>query len=356
MTIQEAQEKVILAGEELVRTGLIARTWGNISCRISDTEFLITPSGRDYLSLTSDEIVKVSISDLSYDSNVKPSSEKGVHSEVYKQFPNANFVIHTHQNKASAISATDLSSIKVSCEEFPLLGGEVICAEYALPGTKKLMVNVSKALSHSKGKTVIMKHHGALCFGEDYDETFKAAHELESACESFITSKNGGVPFDSAIETLDISERGDSVSEHQKDTAIEKIINEIFRYHNSINFIVHVNSNNINSIQSSTSRLLPLLDDFAQIAGTSVKSVEMNTQKILSALRSSSAVLIKGYGALCVGGTKGDAEAVSMVLEKNCIAYKTSSLVGKIKYINPLESRLMRFVYLKKYSKQFNKE
>jgi len=59
MNVNESREKVILAGRELVRTDLITRTWGNISTRISENEFLITPSGRDYMSLTEDDIVKI---------------------------------------------------------------------------------------------------------------------------------------------------------------------------------------------------------------------------------------------------------------------------------------------------------
>ena len=56
MDILEAKKIVVEAGKKLVETGLIARTWGNVSCRISDTQFVITPSGRDYISLTPDEL------------------------------------------------------------------------------------------------------------------------------------------------------------------------------------------------------------------------------------------------------------------------------------------------------------
>jgi len=57
MTIQEAKETVIIAGKRLVESGLIARTWGNVSCRISDSHFVITPSGRDYVSLTPEALL-----------------------------------------------------------------------------------------------------------------------------------------------------------------------------------------------------------------------------------------------------------------------------------------------------------
>ena len=46
MELSLAKQTVIDAGKRLVETGLIARTWGNVSCRVSDTQFVITPSGR----------------------------------------------------------------------------------------------------------------------------------------------------------------------------------------------------------------------------------------------------------------------------------------------------------------------
>ena len=55
-TEEEARGLIIEAGHRLLETHLVARTWGNISARISDTEFLITPSGRAYETLTEDEL------------------------------------------------------------------------------------------------------------------------------------------------------------------------------------------------------------------------------------------------------------------------------------------------------------
>jgi L-ribulose-5-phosphate 4-epimerase len=104
MDIMQAKLAVIEAGKKLVEKGLIARTWGNVSCRISSDEFVITPSGRSYEDLTPDEIVTVKISDLSYEGDVKPSSEKGVHASAYMLRPECNFVIHTHQLNASVVS------------------------------------------------------------------------------------------------------------------------------------------------------------------------------------------------------------------------------------------------------------
>ena len=64
--VEEAKKLVVEAGKKLLETGLIARTWGNVSARISDTQFVITPSGRAYDTLTPEEVVVVNIDDCSH--------------------------------------------------------------------------------------------------------------------------------------------------------------------------------------------------------------------------------------------------------------------------------------------------
>ncbi len=409
MTVKEAKEVVVLAGRKLVESGLIARTWGNVSCRISESHFVITPSGRDYLSLTPEEIVEVAIADLSYQSNIKPSSEKGVHAEVYKLHPEINFVIHTHQEHASCAGVLGMDSIPVSAE-YTLLKGELICAQYGLPGTKKLRKGVADALTQAKGKAILMKNHGALCFGADYEETFRVAMELEHACGQFILDQYHKIgdntindpirigcfalskltekaitvedkatllPFESERNSegfcLKIGDAAyDFKSNGQDDFATLKsddpagadpvllkearLHSQIYKDHTDIQAIVHADTPGIIAVSCAEIKLLPLLDDFAQIAGTSVKASSTDAKKVSASLSSASAVFIKNYGALCCGGSKGDAFASAIVTEKNSNALISAALFGKVHYIKHLEAALMRFVYLKKYSKQMNKK
>ena len=73
--VEEAKKLVIEAGHRLLNEGLIVRTWGNISARISDEQFVITPSGKNYEGLTPDDIVVVNIKNCAYEGDIKPSSE-----------------------------------------------------------------------------------------------------------------------------------------------------------------------------------------------------------------------------------------------------------------------------------------
>ena len=114
---------------------------------------------------------------------------------------------------------------------------------------------------------------------------------------------------------------------------------------------------------SKTNKVLkPLLDDFAQLCGVTVKNRTFNpndtlktAKKVAKGLKGRNAVLLANNGALCVAGSAYDATAVEMVLEKECKTEIGKKLFYAGKPINPIETRLMRFVYLQKYSKQAKK-
>lgn len=407
MEITAAKELVIKAGKEVVASGLIARTWGNISCRVDENSFVITPSGRAYEDLTPDDIVLVKIADLSYDGDIKPSSEKGIHAEAYKLRPEVNFVIHTHQVQASVISALGYDINEVSEKSAQVIGDNVPLAAYGLPGTGKLRKGVVAAIKRSDSKAVIMAHHGALCMGSDYDEAFNVASELEVVCEETVRRKynevtgnvaetlnavtayvaekiadkkasqaavfdacnserDGGmfnitaVDSDGSIARIDIK-TGEMISGGNYPNSAE-LHRAIYKKRPDINYIVHTKTPAVMAASSAGKTLKPLLDDFAQLVGVSVKHAVFNpnntlktAKKVERALRGRNAVLVENNGALCVAASEYDATAVEMVVDKGCGTYVGARLYEKIKPINPIETRLMRFIYLKKYSKQAKK-
>lgn len=376
MKSQVAKELVVQAGRRLVETGLIARTWGNVSCRISSNMFVITPSGRDYLTLTPDEVVELRIPDMTY-GDIKPSSEKGIHAAVYTLRPDVGFVIHTHQQKASAAGALGLRSLA-------LPEGEIICAAYGLPGTKKLRKGVTDALSVSAKNALIMRNHGALCYGADYEETFAAAEALEEFCEAFLRAEylkrsgaaaydadayrayalgisvdppaarepaesereEGGFAFHTGGTTEHVAFSWDDVSL----TPAQKIHREIYLRNPKINAIVESATPNIAAVARRGEKLLPLLDDFAQLAGHTIRAVPEDAAAIARAFGGASVVLVRSGYALCTGGTQSDAHASALVTDKNCEAWIAALLYGKPKPIGALDCALQRLVYQRKYA------
>lgn len=184
-TSEEARKLVIDAGLRLLKEGLVARTWGNISARISPDEFVITPSGREYDDLKPEELVVVKVSDLSYRGNIKPSSEKILHAACYKNRPDCGFIIHTHQLYATAIS--------VGGRDFDFAP----CADYGFPGTQGLADAVEKSVKENpEKKSFLMTRHGAVVLGGSFEEAFELITSLEeSSMEAFKkATKTGTLP------------------------------------------------------------------------------------------------------------------------------------------------------------------
>ena len=133
--------KLVKLSHQLLSDGLVVRTWGNFSVRGSADDFLITPSGRRYETMTEEEL-PLCTGSKDWSGPYKPSSEYPMHALTYRLFPQAQWVIHTHQPYASALS--------LAKKDFPLdeeaqaaLGQEVLpVAPYGLPSTKKLHLSL----------------------------------------------------------------------------------------------------------------------------------------------------------------------------------------------------------------------
>ncbi len=399
MDLLTAKKEVIAAGERLVEAGLIARTWGNVSCRVDDKTFVITPSGKPYIGLLPDDIVEVAIEDLAWSGDVKPSSEKGIHAEVYKKYPDANFVIHTHQKIASAVSVLKKGIDALTGENQAIIGDNVLLASYGLPGTGKLRKGVTNALHASTSKATIMAHHGALCFGSDAQQAFVVADTLEKACKEYIleaaksqlglasatldefcvrlvnklTKSSKTIAIDKAGYynsscdrasgkiTLVNCASGENVvmdittGQAEGDVADSALAHRaIYKSSPAINVIIHNYDTETVGVSTLGKAMRPLLDDFAQICGTKVK-VAKNAKACGKKIKGKNAVLLKNNGALCCGKNEGDAEAVNMIMSKASLAQLTAKVLEPAKPINPVESLLMRVIYLKKYSKQAEK-
>ena len=349
----EARKLVIEAGHRLLENKLIARTWGNISARISKEEFIITPSGKAYDRLSPSDLVKVRISDLSYTGSIKPSSEKGVHAAAYSLRSHVGFIIHTHQYYASAVAA--------ECRSI----SSAPCASYALPGTAKLRRNVEACIkSNPYDNMFLMARHGTLILGSNMDEAFSRAGSLEKICRRLVEGRVGA-GGNEAAESFDTS----------------KIDIKALPY------IKVVSDPYIMECCEKGKTVGPYIDDFAQIVGPDMQVVSNDEwaaerallgystnqapkgiigkmpmtgaldrmggqQPALNSTIGRNAVLVKGVGAVCAGKTEGDAEAIAMIVSKNCAA------ACYVKFARPLgivDARLQRTIYLTKYSKQMDK-
>ena len=187
MTEKEARIAVRDAGKKLLAEGLVARTWGNVSVRLNETDMIITPSGRPYEELQPEDMVRVNYLTHKYEGSVKPSSEYKLHTAIYKTRKDINSVIHTHQMSASTVATARREIPPILDDQAQILGPSVKVAPYALPNTKKIVKGTVKAL---KGRNAaLMANHGAVCIGRDIDEVFVCCQVLEKTARAFIEAE-----------------------------------------------------------------------------------------------------------------------------------------------------------------------
>ena len=354
MSNMDKRREIIDTGIELLEEKLVARTWGNISARIDADNYLITPSGLDYTSMREEDIVSVNIKTGEYTGINRPSGEKGVHSAAYEVFDDVNFVVHTHQTYATAVSLAGLDSLEATAgspagsesfetsagspagsesfditeEEIEKLGG-IALAEYGLPGTKEI-TNACKSALLTGAHTVLMIHHGVLVLGKDKEEAMKRVKLLESICERNVKRVIKDNTLNNYLKALGTCPEDNS----------------------SYRYCEVLTDNALIALSNSETEIFSQLDDVSQMIGTKIVTVD-SLDKALKL--SDNAVLIKGVGALIKAENKDDLEALKVLMNKMAIVKLYTKAKNVKAEISIEESDFMHYDYVNRYSLQNNK-
>jgi L-ribulose-5-phosphate 4-epimerase len=202
LTQLDVNKQIVNIGMQLKKKKLIVGTWGNISSRIPDSNIIaITPSGRNYLDLTPNDIVLVNNQGRVIEGKYKPSSETQVHLSIYRERSDVQAIIHTHSIFASAFAVAGKSIPPIIEDLVQVIGGSVDVADYALPGTTELAQNVIKALQDKNA--ALMANHGMVGCGHSLIESMVACELVEKAAQICIYANSLGNV--STLSTEDVS-------------------------------------------------------------------------------------------------------------------------------------------------------
>ena len=222
--LEKIRQSVVEAGLVLTRSSMTIGTYGNISCRVDDDYIAITPSGRDYEQLNSADIVVTDMEgdiqkrDSEYGDREKsvdnaiespavplrPSSELPLHLEIYKNFPEARAIVHTHSVYASALAVAHKDLPPVIEDLTQITGGAVRCTDYTIAGTKELGLKAVKAMEGGRS-AALLANHGAVCWGRNMKEALATAQLLEKAAQIFCIAHSFGSSFplnETTVNTL----------------------------------------------------------------------------------------------------------------------------------------------------------
>ena len=185
------KEEIIYTCKEMVNQELVYSTWGNISSRVEDG-FIITPSGMDYLTTTTKDLVLLDLEGNITQGNKKPSVEYQLHQELYKSRDDIEAVIHTHSTYATAFAVAYQEIPAIVEDMVQVVKGAVKIADYALPGTEELALNTVKAMGSSNA--VLLPNHGVVAVGSSLNEALKTSVLVERCAKTYIFSNMIGKP------------------------------------------------------------------------------------------------------------------------------------------------------------------
>jgi methylthioribulose-1-phosphate dehydratase len=91
------------AGRELAALGWTPATSSNFSMRLGTDQVAVTISGRDKGRLGTNDIMVVDFQGRAL-TDARPSAETALHTQIYRRFPTAQAVLHTHSHNQSVAS------------------------------------------------------------------------------------------------------------------------------------------------------------------------------------------------------------------------------------------------------------
>lgn len=164
---------------------------GNFSARYGD-KILITSSGSANGYLSEDELVVMDFEGNLIEGNKKPSSEKMLHVEFYKQRPDVNYIIHVHSPYLSSFACCHVALDEPIMAENVFYFGQIPLAQYGLPSSKDLVEKTAKYFKEYDA--VLMANHGFIVGDKTIKDAFLKLELAESYAQVVFNTKVMGNP------------------------------------------------------------------------------------------------------------------------------------------------------------------
>ena len=165
----------------LYRLGLTTTSGGNISLRVSDELFLITPSATDKGFMKWKEVGIMSFEGKNLTPDLRPSIETDLHRGIYKRNKDVSAIVHAHPVFASSFTAMKAQINTDLTAEARAICGKPLLVPYALMGSQDLADIAAK--SSSEADLLLLENHGIIALGSTLLQAFDRLEVLENAAK-----------------------------------------------------------------------------------------------------------------------------------------------------------------------------
>lgn len=186
MTEKQARVALVRHGRSLFARGYSCGTAGNLSVRLSNGGYLMTPTNVSLGHLDPSGLSTLDPNGAPVD-GPPPTKEAWLHLAMYTSRPGDAAVVHLHSTYATALSClTDRPGNDVLPAMTPYVVmrvGQVARVPYTRPGDQSASATISAlAIAH---RALLLANHGPVIAGPSLDAAVAAAEELEETAKLF---------------------------------------------------------------------------------------------------------------------------------------------------------------------------
>ena len=175
---QQLREHIVEAGKRLQERFFVAANDGNISARLPDRRFLITPTGVNKGDMTEDMLLTVDEQGQVLSGDLKPTSEMKMHLAVYRQRSDVHALVHAHPPTATGFATSRIRLDQdVILPEVVFGLGRIGFSEYGTPTTEQVPEAVSREIADCDA--LLLANHGALTVGTSVMQAYYRMETLE---------------------------------------------------------------------------------------------------------------------------------------------------------------------------------
>ena len=186
MELKDIKKELIKYGKRAGKKNLTPGVSGNFSARFGEN-VVITTSGSANGYLSDDDFVVIDFDGNVVDGEGKPSSEKMLHIEFYKQRPDVNYILHVHAPYLSSFASAGIALDEPIMAENVFYFGHIPLAEYGLPSSTDLVDKTAKYFKDFDA--VLMANHGFIVGGKTIKDTYLKLELAESYAQVVLNTK-----------------------------------------------------------------------------------------------------------------------------------------------------------------------
>jgi len=177
--------KLVKIAKDAEKFGLCKEKTGNFSIKDKSTGYiLITPSQISRKDLKPENICILDIegNEIEVQKGIKPSREKMLHLEIYKNKKNIRAVMYTHSLYATVFAVAN-KVIPPIVSDSRHYGGYIYVAPYEKAQTIELAKSVIEPLS--KNDACLLERHGVVIISDKIDDVVIKARYVEDVAEIY---------------------------------------------------------------------------------------------------------------------------------------------------------------------------